>query len=100
MQAYLRRLQMVEIPAFVTSKGDAHAGSVLVKINTLDGNAQVFQRSYDLNGARIWAVLAEGDEAIVDASLTKQRGFDPDIWVIEVEDKAGRHLLGEAGFSD
>ncbi len=45
-------------------------------------------------------MLADGGEAEVDAALARQRGFDPDLWVIEVEDRAGRHLLDEDGLSD
>lgn len=100
VQAYLTRLRLADIPAFVTARGDATAGAVLVKLNTLDGQARLWQRSFDLmTGARQWVVLAEGDEAGVDASIAKQRGFDPDLWVIEVEDRAGRHLLDEPGLS-
>ncbi len=99
--AYLRRLALANIPAFVTAKGDATAGTVLIKVNTLDGQACCYQRSFDLmSGARAWVVLAEGLEAEVDAALVKQRSFDPDLWVIEVEDRAGRHLLDEPGFSE
>ena len=90
----------MEIPAFVVKRGDNTAGAVLVKLNTLDGKACCFQRSFDLmTGDRKWVVLVEGDEALVDQSVTKQRGFDPDLWVIEVEDKQGRHLLDEDGLS-
>ncbi len=99
VRAYLRRLQLVDIPAFITAKGDATAGAVIVKLNTLDGNAKAFHRIYDLDGNRVWATLAEGAERDVDASLTKQRSFDPDIWVIEVESRDGRHLLDEDGLS-
>ncbi len=98
VSAYLTRLRLVEIPAFVVQRGDATAGAVLVKLNTLDGQARCFQRSFDMmTGDRKWVVLVEGDEALVDQSVVKQRGFDPDLWVIEVEDKQGRHLLDEAG---
>ncbi|WP_377510960.1 DUF1491 family protein [Octadecabacter sp. R77987] len=98
VSAYLTRLRLLEIPAFVVTKGDVTAGAVIVKLNTLDGQARAFHRSFDLmTGERTWAMLAEGDEADVDASLTKQRSFDPDLWVIEVEDRAGRHLLDEPG---
>jgi len=100
VQAYLNRLRLKGIPAFVTSKGDATAGNVLVKNNTLNGQARVFQRSFNADGARIWVILTEGAETDVDQSLARQRGFDPDLWIIEVEDKQGRHLLGEAGLSD
>lgn len=98
VQAYLARLRVEDIPAFVVARGDATAGAVLVKQATLDGKASAHQRSFDpMTGARTWMVLAEGDEADVDAAITRQRGFDPDLWVIEVEDRAGRHLLGEPG---
>jgi len=100
VSAYLTRLRLVEIPAFVVKRGDNTAGAVLVKLNTLDGKACCFQRSFDsMTGDRKWVVLVEGDEALVDQSVTKQRGFDPDLWVIEVEDKQGRHLLDEDGLS-
>jgi len=99
VSAYLARLRLADIPAFVVKKGDLTAGAVLIKLNTLDGQAEAFQRSFDLmTGERAWISLAQGDEADVDQALTKQRSFDPDLWVIEVEDKAGRHLLDEPGF--
>ncbi|QIE46968.1 DUF1491 family protein [Pseudohalocynthiibacter aestuariivivens] len=98
VQAYLTRLRSVAIPAFVVAHGDNTAGAVLVKLNTLDGRATAYQRSFDLmTGARHWAELTAGAETDVDAAITRQRGFDPDLWVIEVEDRAGRHLLDEDG---
>ncbi len=101
VSAYLARLRLAGIPAFVTAKGDATAGAVLVKMNTLDGKATAFQRSFDLmTGNRTWVVLTEGEDAAVEAALARQRGFDRDLWVIEVEDKAGRHLLDEPGLSE
>jgi hypothetical protein len=101
VDAYLTRLRLAAIPAYVTAKGDATAGAVLVKLVTLDGQAQAFQRSFDLmTGARVWVVLADGAEPEVDAAIVRQRRHDPDLWVIEVEDRAGRHLLDEEGFAD
>ncbi|WP_054000717.1 DUF1491 family protein [Shimia sp. SK013] len=101
VQAYLARLRLTDIPAFVVAHGDDTAGAVLVKLNTLDGQAKVFERSFDLmSGERRWVVLSEGAEADVDAALARQRGFDSDAWVIEVEDRQGRHLLDEPGLSE
>ncbi len=100
VQAYLARLRQADIPAFVTARGDATAGAVLVKLNPLDGTAQAFARGYDLDGNRTWTVLAEGLEADVDAAIGRQHRFDPDLWVIEVEDRAHRHLLDQDGLSD
>ncbi len=99
VQAYLARLRLADIPAFVTARGDADAGAVIVKLNRLDGTAAAFARSYDATGARVWTVLADGQEAEVDAALGRQRGFDPDLWILEVEDRAGRTLLGEEGLA-
>ena len=101
VHAYLNRLRTIDIPAFVVSKGDLTAGAVVVKMNTLDGQALAFQRSFDLiSGARKWIDFAAGGETDVDAAIARQQGFDPDLWVIEVEDRQGRHLLDEPGLAD
>ncbi|MGB0798083.1 MAG: DUF1491 family protein, partial [Planktomarina sp.] len=57
VSAYLTRLRLMDIPAFVVARGDSTAGAVLVKLNTLDGQGAVYQRSFDMmNGARNWIV--------------------------------------------
>ncbi len=99
VKAYMTRLRGMDIPAFLTSRGDVTAGAVLVKVNTLDGNAAAYQRSYDTDGNRIWVPLSEGTDAEVEEALSRQRKYDPDIWVIEVEDKQGRSLLDQDGLS-
>jgi hypothetical protein len=96
--AYLRRLQISGIAAYVIARGDATAGAVLVKLALMNGTARAYTRGYDLqDGSRVWTVLADGPESEVDAAIARQRGFDPDLWVIEVEDRQGRHLLDEDG---
>ncbi len=100
VSAYLTRLRLAEIAAYVTAKGDATAGAVIVKVATLDGRARAFQRSFDMAAdARVWVVLAEGAEVEVDAALTRQKARDRDVWVVELEDRAGRTLLGEDGLA-
>jgi hypothetical protein len=101
VSAYLNRLRLADIPVYVTAKGDATAGAVVVKSATLDGRARAFQRSFDLvTGGRAWVVLADGPETEVDALLARQRARDPDLWVIEVEDRQGRTLLDQPGLAD
>ena len=41
-----------------------------------------------------------GEEREVDALVARTRGRDPDLWVIELEDRQGRTLLDEPGLSD
>lgn len=100
VSAYLKRLQLAGLPAYVTTKGDATAGAVLVKLALLDGTAQAYLRRYDFaRDARLWEVLVTGPEPEVDAAIARQCAFDSDLWVIEVEDARGRHLLDEDGFA-
>lgn len=101
VSAYLTRLRLADIPAYVTAKGDATAGAVVVKLALLDGSARAWERRSDLmTGARAWFLLAEGEEREVDALVSRTRSRDPDLWVIELEDRQGRTLLEEEGLRD
>lgn len=96
--AYLARLRGAAINAFLVSKGDPTAGAVAVKVATMDGRASVFVRAQGPDGARLWSPLAEAaPEAEADAALARQRRFDPDLWIVEIEDPKGRTLLAEEG---
>jgi hypothetical protein len=101
VSAYLLRLQLADIPAYVTAKGDAEAGAVVVKVALLDGTARAYERRSDLmSGARAWILFSEGAEADVDAQLARAKGRDPDLWLIELEDRHGRTLLDQDGLSE
>ena len=101
VQAYLRRLYLEHIPAYVAERGDDNAGAVIVKTATLDGKAIAKQRSFDpMTGTRVWMVLTEGPEAEVDAALAKQKTRDRDLWILEVESRDGRDLLDQEGLSE
>lgn len=95
--AYLARLNMEAIPAHILHRGDETAGAIAVKLATMDGQATLFTRNYDAEGRRVWDILHQGDERETDAVIGKQRRFDRDLWVIEVEDPKGRHLLDQEG---
>lgn len=94
VKAHLKRLEIHGIPAYVIRHGDDDVGDLLVKLCTLDGQASLFRREYDLDtGERHWACVQNAKETEVDESITKQCGFDPDLWVMEIEDLKGRHFL-------
>ena len=98
VSAYMTRLRLLDIPALVVCRGDATAGAIMVKLNTLDGQAALYHRSFDLqNDQRKWNILHQGDDPSVEAAIDKQRQYDPDLWVIEVEDRMGRHMLDDMG---
>ncbi len=97
--ALIRRAQIGGAFAGVVRKGDTDAGAVLVKVATLNRKARLYAPARNGDGARVWLDLSAGtlgdDEAEVDAAIRKRMEKDPDLWVIEVEDKWGRHFLDE-----
>lgn len=98
--AYFARLEAAGIPAYLTAKGDATAGAVIVKVATMNGRASVFSRVFGADGERVWAALADdAPEPEADAALARQRGYDPDLWIVEIEDPKGRSLLDEEGLT-
>ena len=99
--AYLRRCQGAGIFGAVRRRGAEEAGAVFVKIALMDGKALLFvpapQSTYD-DSRPIERIFTQSpphpvDEAAVEARLVKEIGFDPDVWIIEVEDREGRHFL-------
>jgi len=86
------------LPAYVLRKGDASAGVVFLKLARLDGTALVLQQTATPDGGRAfrWAKgPAPVPEAEADDYLSRQHHYDPDLWVIEIEDRNGRHTLDE-----
>jgi hypothetical protein len=96
--AYIRRCQVQAVPAMVARHGDDTAGMVLVKINSLGKGCAVYQPTSDIDGKRNW-LRATGQEMVAeadaDAYIDRQVSYDPDLWVIEVEDQQCRHFLDE-----
>lgn len=96
--AYLARLQREGIYVHIAHKGDPTAGAIAVKVATMDGYGSLFMRNYDGDGHQVWAkVLDRAPENEVDAYAARQRGYDRDLWLIEIEDPRGRHMLDEVG---
>lgn len=94
VSAYLARLGLANIPAYVTARGDGTAGAVLVKCTTLDGRAALWRREWDFDtDTRPWMRLSESSEAEADARIARERAIDPDLWVIEIESRDGATLL-------
>lgn len=95
--ALIRRAQLAGAYATVARKGDARAGAVLVKLyNPLTREARLYAQALRGEGERVWMQpLPNAAESELDAYVQRQAGYDPDIWVIEVEDREGRHFLTE-----
>lgn len=102
--AYIRRCHTEGAFAAVRRRGAEEAGAIFVKLNRLDGTAELFgpapqsvfpdTRPADRLFSRC---LAEqpASEAKVEERLVRELRFDPDAWIVEVEDRAGRHFLDQ-----
>ena len=95
--ALIRRAELGGAFAAVARKGDARAGAVLVKaVNRGDGTARLYSEAVRGDGERIWMQpIASTDERELDGYIERARRFDPDVWVVEIEDREGRHFLTE-----
>jgi len=99
--AYLRRCQIAGVFGAVRRRGAEEAGAVFVKVATLDGNAMLYmpapQTVYDDSRPAERVFTPASPEPIpeqsVEERLAKEIRFDPDAWIVETEDKAGRHFL-------
>jgi hypothetical protein len=99
--AYLRRCQTAGVFGAVRRRGAEEAGAVFVKVATLDGKAMLYvpapQTVYDDSRPieRLFMPIAPDalPEPSVEERITKEIRFDPDAWIVETEDKAGRHFL-------
>lgn len=98
---YLRRCQSAGVFGAVRRRGAEEAGAVFVKLALMDGTAILFvpapQTAYD-DSRPIERVFTQSppkavEEQAIETRLAKEISFDPDVWIVEIEDKAGRHFL-------
>ena len=95
--ALIRRAEIGGGFAAVTRKGDPHGGAVLVKaVNRSDGTARLYAEATRAGGDRVWMQpVASTEERELDAYVERSARIDPDLWVVEIEDRQGRHFLTE-----
>jgi len=107
VQAHLRRCNDAGLSAMLVQSGNEDAGAVFIKSNFLNGSAIIYGAApggaHDENGERRWSKLMGTKplpEIEVDAYLSRQRNYDTDFWVIEIEDRLGRVLLNNVLIED
>ena len=102
VSAYLRRCMIEGSYAVVRRRGAKEAGAIFVKVDRLDGTSDLFgpapQAAFDetrpIDRAFV-ACLREQPrpDHDVESYLARQIKFDPDVWIVEVEDRQGRNFL-------
>jgi hypothetical protein len=102
VKAYLRRCVYNGAMGVIVRHGDDDAGAIFIKIMRADGFAAVFSPAPagldDADFDRRWVSRFKSEfvpEAEAEAILKREASFDSDIWVVEIEDREGRHFLGD-----
>ncbi len=99
VKAYIRRCFVEGVPAVVVRKGHEDAGAIFIKVNALDDKVWIYGPAPSVFSpepvGRMWALSMEKpvSEAEAEDYLKRQFLLDPDIWVIELEDREARHFL-------
>jgi hypothetical protein len=100
--AYVRRCHVEGVFAVIRRRGADEAGAIFIKVNRLDNTADVygpapqsaFADEHPVDRAFTPAMKTmPAPDADAEAYLARQIRFDPDMWIIETEDRAGRHFL-------
>jgi len=96
VQAYIKKLNLLGVPAFVVSHGDDTAGAIIIKVNKLNGDAVLFERSFSLDkNLNQWSKFESGDEKELDELLSRQLSRDRDLWIVEIESREGDPFLDD-----
>jgi hypothetical protein len=99
--AYIRRCEAAGAFAVLRRRGADEGGVIFVKIDRRDGTADLYgpapQTAYDGNASERRFERISGAEPIpsdeAEKKLARQLAFDPDLWIVEVEDRQGRSFL-------
>ncbi|MCC6466881.1 MAG: DUF1491 family protein [Alphaproteobacteria bacterium] len=95
VQAMIRRCSVDGLTAVLVRRGDEDRGAVMLKVNRFDGGCTVWTQTRTMDGAPAW-MRGTGPDAVVeqaaDAYVERQIKRDPDLWVVEIEDRHGRYV--------
>lgn len=101
--ALIRRVQAAGGFATVLARGDADRGAILLVFRGADGLESIYGRVVAKTGASIWERLAQDEASPGDRTsdyLARQRNYDPDLWVIELDVAAPERFIVESAALD
>ena len=93
VSAYLRRAAHDGLVAVLRRRGAREAGAIFVKLDRLDGTAALYgpapQALADDDGERRFQLLLDADPLSVEDRVERELRFDSDLWLVEIENRAG-----------
>lgn len=98
--AYVRRAFVEGAFAAVVRRGAEEAGAIFVVVDWLDGTVDLYgpapQTAFDDSkpSDRLFSRIGDRiDRLALQERLASEMRFDPDVWVVEIEDRDGRAFL-------
>jgi len=98
--ALIRRAQVHGAYATLRRRGAPEAGAIFVRLDRLDGTSALFgpapQSEIGEDGDRLFRRMHKDEwveNPVVEDRLRREVDFDPDLWIVDIEDRAGRDFL-------
>lgn len=97
VSAWLRQAAHQGLVAVLRRRGAKEAGAIFVKLDRLDGTAALYgpavQSLMEDDGVRRFQLMLDADPLTVEDRVAKEVRFDSDLWLVEIENRAGDPLL-------
>ncbi|GAB4138658.1 MAG: DUF1491 family protein [Rhodothalassiaceae bacterium] len=96
--AHMRRCEALGLAVYLRHRGPREAGSILLKISDLRDGVRLLEMTTAITGSRAWMRIggpAPLEDAKAEEMIARRLAHDPDLWVIEIEDPKGIHMLDE-----
>ena len=99
VSAHIRRCRSEGASAVLRRRGAAEAGAIFVTVDRLDGTADLYgpapqSLADEALGERRFVRVCAGDPPPeVEERVAREARFDGDLWLVEIEDRAGRAFL-------
>lgn len=98
VSALIRRAETQGAVAMLRRRGAAEAGAIFIKLDCLDGRTALYapapQSAEMPEGVDRFFARAHQPEWLdppdAEERLKREIAFDPDLWIVEIEDRAGR----------
>ncbi|AMJ59054.1 DUF1491 family protein [Bosea sp. PAMC 26642] len=101
VSAYLRQAAHDGLDAVLRRRGASEAGAIFVKLDRLDGTGALYgpapQALADEDGARRFQLILDADPLAIEDRMERERRFDPDLWLVEIENRQGDPRLDLVG---
>jgi hypothetical protein len=95
VMAEVRRCGSEGIPVVVARRGERTGGMVLLRVNRLEAGSLLLNEARDIEGGRLgWMAALQGrlvPDAEAQSYIDRAVKRDPDLWVVEIEDRLGRN---------